>query len=297
MKLLHDVAAAKAYLRPRQQQGLRIGFVPTMGALHDGHLSLVQVARQRTDVVVASVFVNPTQFGLQEDLARYPRDLEGDANKLAGAGCDVLFAPSVAVMYPPGFQTTVHLSETTQGLCGAARPGHFDGVTTVVLKLFGIVRPDVAVFGEKDFQQLATLKAMARDLDLDVEIVGAPILREPDGLAMSSRNVYLSDEDRVRARSLSRGLFAARRLHEGGERDGARLLDAVRNELTAAGVEPEYLALRGADDLRPISNDSVSNDRVSNDRSASDQVEGATVILVAARVGQTRLIDNVILNA
>ena len=278
MKRLFDVASTKAYLRPRQQHGLRIGLVPTMGALHDGHLSLVRFAKSMADVVVATVFVNPKQFGPNEDLGRYPRDLDGDADKLQAEGCDALFSPPVESMYPPGFQTTVAVREVTRGLCGAARPGHFDGVTTVVLKLFSIVRPDVAVFGEKDYQQLVTLKALARDLDLDVDVVGAPLMREPDGLAMSSRNAYLTEDDRRRALSMSRGLQDARCAFDAGERDSAALLERVRASMTSVGLAPEYLEIRDADDLRPLA-----------------RVQGAAVILVAARVGATRLLDNAIL--
>jgi len=278
MERRSDVASVKAYLRSRQAQGLRIGLVPTMGALHEGHLSLVRFAKARAEVIVASVFVNPKQFGPNEDLARYPRDLDGDAQKLAHAGCDLLFSPDISAMYPDGFKTTISVGEVTEGLCGAARPGHFDGVTTVVLKLFSIVCPDLAVFGEKDYQQLVTLKTMARDLDLDVEVLGAPLIRASDGLAMSSRNAYLSDDDRTRARSLSEGLEAARRAHAEGEREASILLDHVRRKMAAVGLEPEYLELRHADDLRPL-----------------DLAVPPVVILVAARVGTTRLLDNAII--
>ena len=280
MERFQEVAAVKAYLRPRQHRGLRIGLVPTMGALHEGHLSLVRKAASRADVVVATIFVNPKQFGPHEDLDRYPRDLDGDAHKLAGAGCDAVFAPGPAQMYPAGFTTTVHLDSVTSGLCGAARPGHFDGVTTVVLKLFSIVRPDVAVFGEKDYQQLVVLKTMARDLDLDVEVVGAPLVREPDGLAMSSRNMYLSSQERGRARALSAGLRSAEAAYHRGERNGSDLLKLVKGKLDEAAVTPEYLEIRDAHDLRPI-----------------ERADAAAVILLAARVGATRLIDNVILRS
>lgn len=276
--LLRSIAETKRRLRAIQAQGLRIGMVPTMGALHDGHLSLVAEAKRRSEVVVASVFVNPKQFGPREDLSRYPRDLEGDAAKLAGAGCDVLFAPAVEEMYPAGFQTEVEVVEVSQGLCGAVRPGHFKGVATVVLKLFSIVRPDVAVFGEKDFQQLTVLRRLARDLSLDVEIVGAPLIREVDGLAMSSRNAYLSPEERARALALSRGLRAASEMYQRGERGGAALIACVEGELASAGLSAEYAELRALDDLAPLSS-----------------AEGPCLILVAARVGSTRLIDNWIL--
>lgn len=255
-----------------------MGLVPTMGALHEGHLSLVAQAKRRAEVVVASVFVNPKQFGPGEDLARYPRDEAGDLAKLEAAGCGAVFCPPAEVMYPPGFQTRVEVDGVTQGLCGAHRPGHFNGVTTVVLKLFAIVRPDVAVFGEKDYQQLVTLKTLAKDLCLDVEVVGAPLVREPDGLAMSSRNAYLSPEDRARALALSKGLFAAKAAHDAGERDAVALLGKAAAVLAEAGVEPEYLELRRAEDLAPL-----------------ERAEVPCVMLVAARLGSTRLIDNLIL--
>ena len=278
MRLFHDVPSLKAHLRALQAEGLTIGLVPTMGALHDGHLSLVRTVAAQTEVVVATIFVNPKQFGPQEDLARYPRDLEGDQAKLASAGCHVLFAPCAEAMYPEGFETEVQVTRSSQGLCGAVRAGHFAGVTTVVLKLFSIVRPDVAIFGEKDFQQLAVLRAMARDLALDVEILGGALVREDDGLALSSRNAYLSPEERAQALALSRGLFAARDLYAAGEREGKTLLGAARAALTEAGLAPEYLELRRFTDLAPL-----------------ERADDPGVILVAARVGSTRLIDNLIL--
>lgn len=278
MKLLSSVQAVKTALRPLQRQGLRIGFVPTMGALHEGHLSLARVAKARAEVVVASIFVNPKQFGPNEDLDRYPRDLEGDAAKLEAEGVSFIFTPTPQTMYPPGYQTRVLVTEATKGLCGAHRPGHFEGVTTVVLKLFSIVRPDIAVFGEKDFQQLAVIRTMVRDLDLDVEVAGVPLVREPDGLAMSSRNALLSKEERARALSISRGLFAAKARYDEGERDGATLLESVRQQMQACAVEPEYLELRRFSDLAPL-----------------DRAGEPAVILTAAPVGSTRLIDNLIL--
>lgn len=277
MHILTAASALTRRLRAIQAQGLRVGFVPTMGALHQGHLALVDEARRRAETVVVSVFVNPKQFGPSEDFSRYPRDLERDASLVADRGADLLFAPSVDEMYPPGFSTSVEVLRCSDDLCGASRPGHFEGVATVVARLFGIVRPDVAVFGEKDFQQLTVIRRMATDLALDVEIVGHPIVRDPDGLAMSSRNVYLSIEDRQRALSLSRGLQAAEALLVSGVREKPALLAAVHGALRAANVEPEYLELR-AFDLAPI-----------------ETVDRAAVILVAARVGTTRLIDNVIL--
>jgi pantoate--beta-alanine ligase len=278
MLVIDRVAALKSQLRPLERQGLRIGFVPTMGALHDGHLSLIAVAKKRAEIVVASIFVNPKQFGPNEDFGRYPRELESVKKKLESAGCDVLFAPTVEEMYPAGFQTSVEVSEATQGLCGASRPGHFKGVTTVVMRLLGIVHPHVAVLGEKDYQQLTVLRVMARDLSLDTEIVGGALIRDPDGLAMSSRNVYLSADDRRRALSLSRGLGKARDAYAVGEREGSKLIALATAELDAEGLTAEYLELRAADDLRPLA-----------------RADGPAVILVACRVGKTRLLDNVIL--
>lgn len=275
MDLLHTVSDVKRRLRAVQMQGLRVGFVPTMGALHDGHLSLVKEARRRAEVVVASIFVNPTQFGPNEDLARYPRDLPGDLEKLRAVGVDVVFAPEVREIYPEGAQTFVEVTEISQGLCGAVRPGHFRGVTTVVTKLFGIVRPDVAVFGQKDFQQLAVIRRLTQDLCLDVEIVGAPIVRDPDGLALSSRNVFLSPEERSQALSLSRALSSAHAAYSAGERSAAALLKVARAQVQAAGLGPEYLELRDALSLEPVV-----------------RVDQDAVMLVAARVGSTRLIDN-----
>ncbi|MFO0724141.1 MAG: pantoate--beta-alanine ligase [Myxococcota bacterium] len=278
MEIWKSTQEAKARLRPLQAQGIHVGLVPTMGALHAGHLSLVAEAKRRAEVVVASIFVNPMQFGPNEDFQRYPRDLEGDAKKLESAGCDAIYAPEVSDVYPEGFQTAVEVSGVTQGLCGAVRPGHFRGVTTVVLKLFNVVAPKVAVFGEKDFQQLTVLRTMARDLALDVEIVGAPLMRESDGLAMSSRNAYLSPVDRSQALSLSRGLAAAAERYAGGEREASVLLATARSALDQAGLVPEYLELRSFVDLRPL-----------------DRADVPAVMLVAARVGKTRLIDNWIL--
>jgi pantoate--beta-alanine ligase len=277
MQIFRTIGDAKKYLRLVQGEGLRIGLVPTMGALHDGHLSLVRLAREKAEVVVASIFVNPTQFGPNEDFSRYPRDLEGDAKKLASAGCDAIFAPETAEIYPDRFETYTEVLQTSKGLCGDRRPGHFRGVTTVVLKLFNIVRPDVAVFGEKDFQQLAVIRAMVRDLALDVDVAGAPLMRDPDGMAMSSRNAFLSPADRAKALAISRGLFAARDAFVRGQRDGLTAIAAA--ELAKAGIEPEYLELRDFTSLAPLS-----------------VADRPSVILTAARVGSTRLIDNVILS-
>jgi pantoate--beta-alanine ligase len=279
MELIRSIADTKRRLRAVEAQGLRVGFVPTMGALHRGHLALVAEAKHRAEVVVASVFVNPKQFGPNEDFARYPRTLERDAELLAGAGADILFAPSVDEMYPDGFETVVEVPNVARPLEGELRPGHFRGVATVVLKLFSVVRPDVAIFGEKDFQQLAVLRKMARDLSLDVEIVGHPTVREPDGLALSSRNAYLSPEERARALAIFRGLIKARASYQAGTRAASELVGAVKEELARAAIEPQYVELRACDDL-----------------AALESADRPAVILVAARVGSTRLIDNLILS-
>lgn len=256
--------------------GERVAFVPTMGALHDGHLSLVALARRHATQVVASVFVNPTQFGAGEDFERYPRTPESDTARLAEAGCDLLFLPAVDVVYPPGSSTRVRVEGPSAGFEADFRPGHFDGVATVVAALFGLVRPDVAVFGEKDAQQLAVVRALVRDLHLGIEIVGAPIVREADGLAMSSRNVYLSEAERRAAPVLARALEAARGALAAGERSAVALLDAIRAIVaTEPLVHLEYAAVVGADDFRP-----------------RERAEGDVVVPIAARLGNTRLLDN-----
>jgi len=261
--------------------GERIGFVPTMGALHAGHLSLVRLARGRATKVVASVFVNPTQFGPGEDFNRYPRQPEKDGAMLAEAGCDLLFLPDVATIYPPGNATFVEPAGAAEGLEGACRPGHFRGVATVVCALFNLVRADVAVFGEKDAQQLAVIRQMVRDLHLPVEIVPGPTVREADGLAMSSRNAYLSAEERRAATVLHRSLRAAEAAISQGERRG----DAVRERLwEVLNTEPlarvEYAEVVDADSFRPV-----------------ETLRGRLVLPLAVRIGGTRLIDNIRLTA
>jgi pantoate--beta-alanine ligase len=252
-----------------------------MGALHDGHRALLRRARADCDTVVMSLFVNPTQFAAGEDLATYPRDAHGDAGIAEAEGVDVLFAPPLEEVYPPGFDTTVEVGGITEVLCGdpAQRgPEHFRGVTTVVTKLFNLVAPDVAYFGQKDAQQAIVLRKLVRDLDMPVEIVVCPTVREPDGLAASSRNAYLDPAERERALALGRALAAAEQLVERGERSGDRILAAARAVLDAGGVEPEYLELRSAEDLSP-----------------AKRVNGSTLLAVAATVGRARLIDNTIL--
>ncbi len=260
--------------------GKRIAFVPTMGYLHDGHVSLLEEGRRRGDILVLSIFVNPTQFGPKEDLSRYPRDLEGDLAKAERAGVDVAYVPDAASMYPDGYQTFVEVERLQQGLCGASRPGHFRGVATVVLKLLNIVQPTVALFGMKDYQQLQVIRRMARDLDVSSEIVGMPIVREPDGLAMSSRNAYLSADERSRALALSRALGAAHSAFTGGERDAPTLLAKARQLVDAgAGVRLDYLELRDGESLELL----------------SGEVIRPAVMAIAAFVGNTRLIDNLLL--
>lgn len=281
MKILRTIAEVRAAVREVRAAGGAVGLVPTMGAFHEGHLSLMRAARAHNDLVVVSLFVNPTQFGPTEDLASYPRDEARDAALAEAEGVDVLFAPAPAEIYPDGFATTVHVSGITDVLDGASRGAfHFDGVATVVAKLLGIVHPDVAYFGQKDAQQVMVVRRVVRDLDLDVRIEACPIVREPDGLAMSSRNVYLDEGDRRRAVALSRGLDRASALAATGVRDGVVLTDAVRRVLSDAGIAPEYVELRSLTDLSPVA-----------------ELDGEALLAVAARVGAARLIDNHILKA
>jgi pantoate--beta-alanine ligase len=276
LRTLRTVSELRDALSAPHRAGDSIGLVPTMGALHDGHLSLIRRARADCDVVVVSLFVNPAQFNDAGDLSSYPRDEARDAALAAEAGADVLFAPPAEEVYPPGFSTTVSVSGLTEVLEGAHRgKQHFDGVTTVVAKLFNMAGPEVAYFGQKDAQQALVIERMARDLDIPVRIEVCPTVREPDGLALSSRNVHLTDADRKRAASLHRALSAARTAIAGGERDPAAAIAKARAELSAAGVEPQYLELVTADDLAPVT-----------------QIDGELLAVVAARVGTTRLIDN-----
>ncbi|WP_434810012.1 pantoate--beta-alanine ligase [Microbacterium sp. bgisy189] len=276
IRTVHEVRVAVAEARAA---GRIVGLVPTMGAFHAGHLSLMQVARTQTDLVVVSLFVNPTQFAAGEDLSAYPRDEQRDADMARGEGVDILFAPEPAEVYPDGFSTTIHVSSITDVLCGATRgPQHFDGVATVVAKMLGMVAPDVAFFGQKDAQQVLVVRRLVRDLDIPVRIEACPIVREPDGLAMSSRNVYLDPAARVQATALQRALAAADAAAKAGERDAAVLVAAAAAVLADAGIEPEYLELRATDDLRLL-----------------DRVEEEGLLAVAARVGGARLIDNCVL--
>lgn len=258
-------------------EGKTVGFVPTMGALHDGHLSLFHRAREENDVVSISIFVNPTQFGPNEDLSRYPRDPEGDLRKAEALGVDVVFMPTPETMYPPGFQTCVEVTELQKPLCGAFRPGHFRGVATVVTKLLLLSFPTRAYFGRKDFQQWRLIERMVADLNIPTTIVSMPIVREPDGLAMSSRNRYLSPEEREAALALYRGLLRAQELFEAGEQDPERFVRAVRDVLESTpGVRAvDYVEIRDGETLAPV-----------------ERVERGALLALAAHVGPARLIDN-----
>jgi pantoate--beta-alanine ligase len=276
MILIESVAEMQQFARERRGE---IALVPTMGYLHEGHASLMVEARKRAAVVVVSIFVNPTQFGVNEDLDSYPRDLERDQRVAREAGVDVIFVPKAGDMYPKGYQSYVNVEELSTHLCGASRPGHFRGVCTVVAKLFNIVAPKVALFGNKDFQQLAVIRRMALDLNMDLEIVGMPIVRETDGLAMSSRNAKLDAGQRLSALCLSRALAAARGAFLGGERS-ARVLRGIALAVIAAesAAQLDYLEFRDRDSLEPL-----------------ETVDGQTLLALAVRVGAVRLIDNCIL--
>ncbi len=284
-ELIRDPAAWQRRCTAARDGGTRIALVPTMGYLHEGHLSLMREARRRADeggrpgLSLATIFVNPTQFGPTEDLARYPRDLQGDLAKCGAAGVDMVLAPdNPGDVYPKDFQTWVDVTEVSKGLCGDRRPGHFRGVATVVAKLFGLSRPHVALFGEKDWQQLQVLRRMAVDLDTGVEVVGMPIVREADGLAMSSRNAYLTPEERGRAVAISRALEEARRRAGEGERNAAALARGMKDAVEAAGMRVDYVELVHPERLRPV-----------------EHAVPGTRALVAAFLGRTRLIDNLAL--
>jgi pantoate--beta-alanine ligase len=281
VRTVRRIGELRAALAPERRAGHVIGLVPTMGAFHRGHLSLIQRARADCDVVVVSLFVNPTQFGPAEDLGAYPRDEAADSAAAEAAGVDLLFAPEVEEVYPDGFATSVSVAGLTEVLDGhpARRgPAHFTGVGTVVAKLFNMVGPDVAYFGQKDAQQALVIHKLARDLDFPVRIEVCPTVRDSDGLAHSSRNAYLSAEERARALGLSRALRAAEERVAAGSTDAETVLAAARAELEAAGIEPEYLELRSMRDLSEVA-----------------RVNGSTLLAVAARVGRARLIDNAIL--
>jgi pantoate--beta-alanine ligase len=279
--LVHTKAEVRRAVADARAAGARVGLVPTMGYLHEGHLTLIERAREVADWVAVSIFVNPLQFGPREDLARYPRDLPRDLELAFARGADLVFAPEVGEMYPAGqpLVSVVPDESIASRLCGESRPGHFRGVLTVVSKLFGIFTPDVAVFGQKDYQQATLIRRMVEDLDIPVTVDVAPTIREADGLALSSRNTYLSRDERARALALSRALAAAQSLFLSGETDGDAIRAAVRAELAVPGVEPEYAELVDARTLEPL-----------------DRAAPGAVVAVAARVGATRLIDNAALS-
>ena len=281
MQTVNSIQELRAVIHAQRMAGKRIGFVPTMGNLHEGHITLVKEGQKHADFMVSSVFVNPTQFVAGEDFDKYPRTLQQDQEKLTAAGCNLLFAPPVEEMYP-GDQASwasVHVTAITERHCGAARPGHFDGVSTVVTKLFNIVRPDVALFGKKDFQQLAVIRRMTTALCFGIEIVGVDTVREANGLAMSSRNGYLSADEKARAAVLYRCLCETRDAIQAGNQDFANLSDRANAQLAAAGFVPEYFTVCRADNLEPAS-----------------PADRQLVILAAARMGKARLIDNIDFN-
>jgi pantoate--beta-alanine ligase len=279
MAVIEDVGEMKAYSNALRKEGKSIALVPTMGALHEGHLSLMREGRKRADILVVSIFVNPTQFGPSEDYNKYMRDKDGDLEKIKDIGVDTVFMPGPDEVYPPGFQTYVQVEELEKPLCGALRPGHFRGVATVVLKLFNIVKADVALFGQKDYQQWKIIERMVRDLDLDIEILGLPIVREETGLAMSSRNAYLSDHNTQRALSLSRALLEIKSQFANGTCKTDSLVDSGKRVLERASVEEiDYLEIRDGETLQN-----------------KHEAARGDVAAVAARVGGARLIDNIIL--
>ncbi|MEW5921667.1 MAG: pantoate--beta-alanine ligase [Bacillota bacterium] len=280
MEFVQDPATLRQKLHEIRRQGKSIGFVPTMGFLHEGHLSLIRAARAQNDFVVISIFVNPLQFGEGEDYEDYPRDLESDSRLAAAAGCDLIFSPAVRDFYPPGYATFVEVQGSiTEGLCGTARPGHFRGVTTVLVKLFNLVAPEHTYFGQKDAQQCLVVKKMLEDLDYNLQFHIMPTVREADGLAMSSRNKYLTPRQRAAAPVLFQSLQQAESLIRGGERDVASLKDAMRNLIASVPeTEIDYIEIVDTNELKPV-----------------EQVRGSCLIALAVRIGSTRLIDNIIL--
>ena len=280
-RIVRTVAEFRAAADEVRGKGGRFGMVPTMGALHEGHGALMREAGRRSTTTAVTIFVNPTQFGPREDLGRYPRNLEGDVAKCAAEGVSLVFAPAVAEMYPPGERTRVSVTGLTEPLCGASRPGHFDGVATIVTKLFAAAGPCVAVFGRKDYQQLQVIRRLARDLLLPVEVVGYPTVRESDGLALSSRNAYLTPDDRRRALAIPQALASAVGRFTSGERGAAALRAPALHALEAAGLRVDYVTLADADELTLIDDAARVGDRA--------------LLAIAAFVGATRLIDNVVL--
>ena len=276
--LIRKIKDMKQITKRLKKEGKTIGFVPTMGYLHEGHVSLIRCSKKDNDITVVSIFVNPIQFGKNEDLDRYPRDLERDVEICTKEGVDYVFYPSADEMYPEGFSTYVEVEGITQRLCGAFRSGHFKGVTTVVAKLFNIVQPDRAYFGEKDYQQLKVIQKMVRDLNIDVEVIGCPLIREKDGLALSSRNKYLTPEERKSALSISRALFRAKQMFESGEKDPSKVVNEVKRIISSQPLvkEIQYVEVVDPEELTP-----------------KKKLEKGDVVAVAVFVGNTRLIDNI----
>lgn len=279
MEITHNVESARTFSRAARAREARVALVPTMGALHEGHLSLVRAARAKSDAVVVSIFVNPTQFGPNEDFAKYPRNLERDRELLQHEGVDLVFVPSAEEMYPPGDTTWVEVQGLSERLCGRSRPGHFRGVTTVVSKLFHIIEPDVAFFGQKDAAQVAIIRRMVRDLHIPVDIEVGPIVRESDGLAMSSRNSYLSPEERESALVLHRSLTRVQALFDKGEREAGKLISTAKDEFAAEpAARLDYFEIVGPDTLEAV-----------------ESIKHRSLVAVAAFLGRTRLIDNILL--
>lgn len=277
MQVISNIQQMQSWSRRMRRKGKTIGFVPTMGYLHEGHLSLIREARKNEDVVVISIFVNPTQFGPGEDYKRYPRDMERDKRLAKRVGVDIIFAPTAAEMYPEGYHSYVNVEEITEPLCGRFRPGHFKGVATVCCKLFNIVEPDVAYFGQKDAQQALVIKRMVRDLNMDFQIKVLPIMREEDGLAISSRNVYLSPKERMDALCLYQSLEEAKRMIISGESDPEKVIRRMREIVEPKATKIDYISIVGTEDLKE-----------------AKELCGELLIVVAVWIGKTRLIDNIV---
>ena len=276
MKIIESAKKMQALSESLRNQRKIVTFVPTMGYFHEGHLDLMREGRKRGDCLVISIYVNPTQFGPHEDFEQYPRDLERDRTMAEGVGVDVIFYPPTAEMYPPYYQTYVTVENVTNNLCGLSRPGHFRGVATICAKLFNLVKPHIAVFGKKDFQQLVTIKRMVQDLNMDLEVIGMPTTREQDGLAMSSRNIYLTPDERVSALSLSRSLKLAKGLYEQGERDAVKMIGEVRKHIEShSHTTIDYVQICDTTTMKDVV-----------------LLDGESVLAMAVRVGKTRLIDN-----
>jgi pantoate--beta-alanine ligase len=277
LKVIRTIKSMKQYSLLAHRRRKLIGFVPTMGYLHAGHISLVERAKKDCDIVVVSIFVNPTQFGPKEDLKKYPRDFAHDLKMLKKANVDAIFCPSTRDMYPEGCKTYIYVRELSDGLCGTSRPGHFEGVATVVAKLFNIVGPDIAYFGKKDYQQQAVLKKMARDLNMDVKIVSLPTVREKDGLAMSSRNKYLNVRERSKASVISRALNSAKALIRSGVKDASKIKNVIMRQISSkSGIKIDYVSIRDISSFEELK-----------------KVKNKAFIAIAAYVGKTRLIDNI----